>query len=94
MFLLLLLLARDGDVLGAAVDGGWGGAGVPLELPAPDVEEDLGALLPRDGDDDGDGEADCAGVVLIATSEKVTPWWNLNSESTTLFIIIYQYIQY
>ena len=60
MFLLLLLLARDGDVLGAAVDGGWGGAGVPLELPAPDVEEDLGALLllPRDGDDDGDGEAD------------------------------------
>ena len=58
MFLLLLLLARDGDVLGAAVDGGWGGAGVPLELPAPDVEEDLGSLLPRDGDDDGDGEAD------------------------------------
>ena len=60
MFLLLLLLARDGDVLGAAVDGGWGGAGVPLELPAPDVEGDLKSLLllPRDGDDDGDGEAD------------------------------------
>ena len=69
-FLLLLLLARDGDVLGAAVDGGWGGAGVPLELPAPDVEEDLGALpLPRDGEAEGDGEADCAGVVLTATSE-------------------------
>ena len=65
MFLLLLLLARDGDVLGAAVDGGWGGAGVPLELPAePDVEEDLG-----DGEAEGDGEADGAGVVLTATSE-------------------------
>ena len=68
--LLLLLLARDGDVLGAAVDGGWGGAGVPLELPAPDVEEDLGALpLPRDGEAEGDGVADGAGVVLTATSE-------------------------
>ena len=69
MFLLLLLLPRDGDVLGAAVDGGWGGAGVLLELPAPDVEEDLGALLPRDGEAEGDGEADGAGVVLTATSE-------------------------
>ena len=69
MFLLLLLLPRDGDVLGAAVDGGWGWAGVPLELPAPDVEEDLGALLPRDGEAEGDGEADGAGVVLTATSE-------------------------
>ena len=69
--LLLLLLARDGDVLGAAVDGGWGGAGVPLELPAPDVEEDLGSLLllPRDGEAEGDGEADGARVVLTATSE-------------------------
>ena len=57
-FLLLLLLARDGDVLGAAVDGGWGGAGVSLELPPADVEEDLGALLPRDGEAEGDGEAD------------------------------------
>ena len=62
--LLLLLLPRDGDVLGAAVDGGWGGAGVPLELPAADVEEDLG-----DGEAEGDGEADGAGVVLTATSE-------------------------
>ena len=61
---LLLLLARDGDVLGAAVDGGWGGAGVPLELPAADVEEDLG-----DGEAEGDGAADGAGVVLTATSE-------------------------
>ena len=75
MFLLLLLLPRDGDVLGAAVGGGWGGAGVSLELPAADVEEDLGALLlPRDGEAEGDGEADGAGVVLIASSENVVPW--------------------
>ena len=37
---------------------------MPLELPAADVEEDLG-----DGEAEGDGEADCAGVVLTATSE-------------------------
>ena len=75
MFLLLLLLPRDGDVLGAAVGGGWGGAGVSLELPAADVEEDLGALLlPRDGEAEGGGEADCAGVVVIDSSENVVPW--------------------
>ena len=62
-------------MLGAAVGGGWAGAGVSLELPAADVEEDLGALLlPRDGEADGDGEADCAGVVVIDSSENVVPW--------------------